>query len=71
MKDLQRYGNLKASKHSGPYEDFDGFIKATYSLKTKSLFFLSDYDQLIFGLAVASPLPYLETGRSTVLLEFR
>jgi hypothetical protein len=70
MKDLQRYGNLKASKSPGPYEDFDAFIKATYSLKTKSLFFLSDYDQLIFGLAVASPLPYLETGRSTVLLQF-
>jgi hypothetical protein len=70
MKDLERYGNLKVSKDNGPYKDFDAFIKASYSLKSKSLFFLSDYDQLIFGLAVASPLPYYETGRSTVLLKF-
>lgn len=70
MRDLKRYGNLKASRNDGPYEDFQSFIKAAYSLKAKSLFFLSDYDQLIFGLAVASPLPYMETGRGTELLKF-
>jgi hypothetical protein len=69
MKDLKRYGNHRFLKKTGPYEDFDAFIKAIYLPRAKSLFFLSDYDQLIFGLAVASPLPYPATGRGTTLLE--
>jgi hypothetical protein len=69
MKDLKRYGNKKFLRKTGPYEDFDAFVRAIYTPRAKSLFFLSDYDQLIFGLAVASPLPYLETGRSSILLK--
>ena len=70
MKELGQYGNLKVFKKNGPYSDFDQFIAAIASLKTKSLFFMSHYDQLLFGLAIASPLLYVGSGRSTVLLNF-
>jgi Histidine kinase-, DNA gyrase B-, and HSP90-like ATPase len=65
MRSLSRYGNRLIFKHTGPYKTFDQFLDAIYNTKkpVKSLNLLSDYDQLIFGIALAAPLP-LNEGRN-------
>lgn len=71
MKNLEQYGNKRLSAESQPYETFEKFMSAVYGtkLKTKSLNLLSDYDQLIFGLALTAPLPYFGGGQGNVALE--
>jgi hypothetical protein len=62
MRNLSRFGNKVVFNRTGPYKTFDQFLDAIYNTKkiTKSLNLLSDYDQLIFGLALASPLQLLD-----------
>jgi hypothetical protein len=51
-----------------PYATFDDYLKGIYSAKkpVASLNLRSDYDQLIFGLALAPPLPLIE-GKNIAL----
>ena len=68
MKNLSNYGNKIST---GPYKTFEKFMNAVYGIKqkTRSLNLLSDYDQLIFGLALAAPLPYFEGGQGNITLQ--
>ncbi|WP_119391157.1 ATP-binding protein [Taklimakanibacter lacteus] len=58
---LSRYANKKILKQSRPYKNFENFLEAIYQPHSlnKSLNLLSDYDQMIFGLALAPPLPFI------------
>jgi hypothetical protein len=69
MRNLDRYGNLRKFKSKGPYSSFDCYMKAMYEDPTKvqSLSFTSDYDQLLFGLALAPPLPYYNGDNNAML----
>lgn len=69
MRNLERYGNYRKFKSRGPYESFESFIKAIYDdpLEIKSLSLASEYDQLLFGLALAPPLPYLNHQSNAML----
>jgi hypothetical protein len=71
MKNLSSYGNKVIADKSEPYKSFEKFMNAVYGIKqkTKSLNLLSDYDQLIFGLALAAPLPYFEGGQGNIALK--
>jgi hypothetical protein len=70
MRNLERYGNYRKFKSRGPYTSFEYFMRAMYEDPTKlhSLSFASDYDQLLFGLALAPPLPYFN-GDSNAMLQ--
>jgi hypothetical protein len=62
----------KAFRSSESYPSFNRFIVAIANSKLSSLYFASQYDQLIFGLALASPIPYVESdpkdrGLETIL----
>lgn len=61
MTNLERFGNprRKLSKPR-PYGTFEAFLDAIYSAPklVQSLNLLSEYDQLLFGLALAAPLPF-------------
>lgn len=61
MRSLQHFANKRVFGLSGPYKTFNSFLDAIYSKEKKiqSLNLLSDYDQLLFGLALSSPLPYV------------
>jgi hypothetical protein len=65
---LQLLAGKERSAGAKPYKTFDHFLGAIYDLKkpTPSLNLRSDYDQLIFGLALAPPLPLIE-GRNAAL----
>lgn len=71
MKNLSNYGNKILSGMSEPYATFGKFMGAVYGIKQqiRSLNLLSDYDQLLFGLALAAPLPYFEGGQGNIALE--
>lgn len=59
---LDRPGHSQKSRIKEPYRDFAHFLNGIYSQPdpVASLNLLSDYDQLLFGLAVAPPLPLTE-----------
>jgi hypothetical protein len=67
-KRMKQLGDRYAKKdHLGtlePYESFEEFIDCVYNSRnvSKALAMASDYDQLLFGLAVTSPLPYFQPG---------
>lgn len=70
MRSLSRLGNKIVFSRTGPYKTFDSYLEAIYNTKriTQSLNLLSDYDQLIFGLALAAPIPFIaERNISTQL----
>jgi hypothetical protein len=56
----------KKSSVAKPYKTFDDFLKSIYERPLPSLILRSDYDQLLFGLALAPPLPLVE-GRNVAL----
>jgi hypothetical protein len=60
MRSLTNFGNRRG-KRNVPYETLDAFLDAVYGRKEplKSLNLMSDYDQLLFGLALAAPLPLI------------
>jgi len=62
MRALQHFANKKTFGTSEPYKTFNTLLDAIYSpsKRVQSLNLLSDYDQLLFGLALASPLPFIE-----------
>jgi hypothetical protein len=71
MANLENLANKKILGSKDSYTDFDRYLKATVNPRLSSLSFASQYDQLIFGLALAAPLPYPERehkeGADTVL----
>jgi hypothetical protein len=70
MTSLARFGNKIVFNKTGPYSTFDKFLETIYNPKIniKSLNLLSDYDQLLFGLALAAPLPFLKERNIAVHL---
>jgi hypothetical protein len=69
MSQLATYANLKLSKSTESYPSFTRYLESVANPKLSSLYFASPYDQLIFGLALASPLPYIEASGKTPSLE--
>lgn len=69
MSDLTRYSNFKNRRSKRPYSSFEEFIKSIYESKniTQSLSLTSDYDQLLFGLAVIPPNPYFNSKSNAML----
>jgi len=64
MRDLEHFGNKVTSgkgESVNPYPSFDSFLDSIYPGKelTRSLTERSDYEQLLFGLALAPPLPFI------------
>jgi hypothetical protein len=59
MRNLSRFGNKAVLGKSGPYKTFDNYLNAIFDTRKhpKSLNLLSYYDQLLFGLSLAPPLP--------------
>ncbi len=70
MRGLSRFGNKVVFNHTGPYKNFDRFLDAIYNSKkpTQSLNLLSNYDQMIFGIALAAPLPLTDARNVAVSL---
>lgn len=72
---MQELGDRFAKKaHMGkndPYLSFEEYIDCVYNSKliSKSLTLASDYDQLLFGLALSAPVPYFEGGEGDVILK--
>jgi hypothetical protein len=60
MASLDHYANRKYSNSNESYPSFEHFLKAIANPGLKSLYFASPYDQFLFGLALAAPLPYIE-----------
>lgn len=61
---LQRAGSISSKKKDlvpEPYRTFQAYLQAIYAYPkpVQSLNLLSDYDQLLFGLALAAPLPFM------------
>jgi hypothetical protein len=69
LSDLTRYGNSIHHGSTEPYRSFHDFTEAIYEGKdsSKSLTLASDYDQLLFGLSLIPPLPYLDNLANIVL----
>ena len=57
MSKLDTFAHNKLTHALESYPTFDRFLEAIIPLS--SLYFASQYDQLIFGLALASPIPYV------------
>lgn len=72
MSDLSRYCNYKNARSTRPYSSFGHFIRCIYESKNtvQSLSLASDYDQLIFGLALIPPNPYVDS-ETNVLFKFK
>ena len=62
MRTLRNFANKKVFGRTGPYKTFENYLDAIYSPQhlPPSLILLSHYDQLLFGLALAAPLPFVE-----------
>jgi Histidine kinase-, DNA gyrase B-, and HSP90-like ATPase len=60
---LRHLANKEAFGSTQPYKTFESYLNAIYNLEriTPSLNLRSDYDQLLFGLALAPPLPLVES----------
>lgn len=69
MRTLERFANRKSSGVE-PYRTFETYLDAIYRAPypVQSLNLLSDYDQLLFGLALAAPLPFIEERNVVVQL---
>jgi Histidine kinase-, DNA gyrase B-, and HSP90-like ATPase len=70
MRALQHFANKKTFGVTDPYKTFHNYLDAIYSpsKRVQSLNLLSDYDQLLFGLALAAPLPFIEDRNVVVQL---
>ncbi len=73
MSKLENLAYLKRKKRKETYPSFKEYIESVSSPELSSFFFAAPYDSLLYGLSLASPLPYLEskklgTGLEPVLL---
>lgn len=72
MQELEeRFAKKAHLKKDEPYLSFAEFLKCIYNsrLISLSLTLASDYDQLLFGLALAAPVPYFEGGDGNAILK--
>jgi hypothetical protein len=60
MANLENFANMKYFKNNESYPSFEHFLMAIANPGLRSLYFASPYDQFLFGLALAAPLPYVE-----------
>lgn len=69
MSNLNRFGNYVLHKLKEPYSSFENFLEAIYKAKDifRSLTLASDYDQLLFGLALIPPLTYFDSDSNVML----
>ena len=69
MGDLSRYLKRKHLKSKRPYNSFGEFTNLLFDSKspTQALILASDYDQLLFGLAIAPPSTYLDSEFNVLL----
>jgi len=72
MGDLTRYCNFQIRRSKRPYASFADFVNVIFDSKKaiQSLSLASDYDQLLFGLALIPPNPYFN-GESNVSLKLK
>jgi len=74
MRNLDSYARKLHLKKTGPYKDFEEFLASIYGAasgavrRNPSLSRHSDYDQLLFGLALAAPLPYFDGSDGNIAL---
>jgi hypothetical protein len=66
MSNVENYANKKFYNSSESYPSFARFMEAIANPGLSSLYFASQYDQLLFGLALASPIPYVESDKKGV-----
>lgn len=72
MRNLKLLRPRVSGRSPQPYPSFEAFLAGIYRVEQsedRALVTRSDYDQLIFGLAVAAPVPYLEGDRGNVTLQ--
>src|SRR5436305_189302 len=63
------FADKKTSGVGDTYKTFQTYLSAIYSIPpVQSLNLVSDYDQLLFGLALAAPLPFIEDRNLVVQL---
>jgi hypothetical protein len=60
MSNLERLANKRFYNSSESYPTFDRYLEAIANPQLSSLYFASQYDQFVFGLALAAPIPYVE-----------
>ena len=60
MSNLERLANAQFYESTESYPTFDRYLEAIANPRLSSLYFASQYDQFVFGLALAAPLPYVE-----------
>jgi hypothetical protein len=60
MSNSEKFAHRRFFGSSDSYPTFDRFIAAIAHPRLSSLYFASQYDQLLFGLALAAPIPYVE-----------
>jgi hypothetical protein len=60
MANLDAFANKRFFHSKESYPTFERFLEAIANPKLSSLYFASPYDQLIFGIALAAPIPYIE-----------
>src|SRR5258706_7573762 len=63
MSNVGNYANKTFYGSSESYPTFARFMEAIANPGLSSLYFASQYDQLLFGLALASPIPYVERNK--------
>jgi hypothetical protein len=61
MANLSTYANKRFADSMESYPTFERFLEVIANPKLSSLYFASQYDQLLFGLALAAPIPYVES----------
>jgi hypothetical protein len=61
MSQLDSFAHKQFFHSAESYPSFNRFLEAITQLS--SLYFASQYDQMLFGLALASPIPYVETSQ--------
>jgi hypothetical protein len=71
MQQLERFAKSIHLKEKEPYSNFEEFLSCIYKSPkiNLSLSLASDYDQLLFGLALAVPVPYFEGLDGNVILK--
>jgi hypothetical protein len=60
MSNLDKFANKNFHGSRESYPSFESFLSAVANPTLSSLYFASQYDQFIFGLALAAPIPYVE-----------
>ena len=63
MSNLDSFANKQHFNSRSSYPSFGQYLQAIANPKLSALYFASQYDQLIFGIALAAPIPYVEESK--------